>query len=149
LQLGTTLGLLLIAVGANCLAAPTLPTPGVDGYEQMMEVLGKPQRTETTINGHNYHYDGFSVNISSPDPSTINTIVFLKPLIFKKYPEVDVRMNVEDLMPLLKDYYHHRDKNHEFIADYDRWLIYWIDHGRVIKLVHARPNGFKRMPSTR
>lgn len=119
--------------------------PGVDDYNDMVQMLGKPQKIEATPDGRNFYYSGIVVNISGADQSTILTISYLKPNLYQRYLNLDVGMTAEAIKWQLDDYYEHKEAAYHFITDYRRSVIFWIGEGKVSKMVQARPNSLKRL----
>lgn len=138
------MGLYLISFSVNSLAATYL-NPGVDGYSEMLNVLGRPLKAETTSDGKNYYYKDVIVNISGSDQATILSVTYLKPNVYQKYLNLDVGMTTEAIKWQLDDYYEHKERTYHFITDYRRSLIFWIEKGVVSKMVQARPNSLKRL----
>ena len=134
----------LIFFAVNGLAGTYL-NPGVDGYSEMLNTLGRPLKIETTSDGKNYYYKDVIVNISGSDQSTIMTVSYLKPNVYQKYLNLDVGMTAEAIKWQLDDYYEHKESTYHFITDYRRSLIFWIEKGVVSKMVQARPNSLKRI----
>lgn len=131
-------------LSANAYAAAYL-SPGVDSYNEMVKTLGKPLRMELTSDGKNFYYKNMIVNISGSDQTTILTVSYLQPKVYLRYPNLDVGMSAEEIKSQLSDYYEHKESTYHFITDYQRSLIFWIENGKVSKLVQARPNSLKRL----
>lgn len=77
----TLIILLLYGFSWVVLAKPPYLEPGVNNYNDMLRLLGKPLSKEAMPDGYNYLYDGVIVNISGPDQATILTVTYLKPNI--------------------------------------------------------------------
>lgn len=121
------------------------PVPGVDDYQSMLSMLGKPRSIEITSDGHNYHYQDVTVNISGEDAPKVLSISFWRPNVYKKYSNLDVGMKLQDIRSRLTDYYEHHDGAVNFIADYERGIIFWLEKDRVVKLVQVKRGSLKRV----
>jgi hypothetical protein len=125
-------------------SARDYPVPGVDDYEDMISMLGRPRTTEITLDGYNYIYPDVSVNISGKSAPIILSISFWQPNVYKKYPDLDVGMTLNQIRSKLSDFYEHHGEA-SFIADYNRGIIFWLEKDRVIKLVQVKRGSLKRI----
>lgn len=125
---------------------PAYLEPGVDNYNHMLSLLGKPLSKVATPDGYNYLYDGIIVNISGPDQATILTVTYVKPNIYNRYLHLDVGLTAAQIKENISDYYEHKETAYHFIADYERSVIFWFDQNqRVVKYVQAREGSLKRI----
>jgi len=142
----TLIMLLLCGFSWVALAKPPYLEPGVNNYNDMLRLLGKPLSKEATPDGYNYLYDGVIVNISGPDQAAILTVTYFKPNIYNKYLYLDVGLTVSRIKENISDYYEHKEATYHFITDYERSVIFWFDKNqRVIKYVQARKGSLKRI----
>ncbi len=138
--------LLLCGFSWAALAKPPYLEPGVNNYNDMLRLLGKPLSKQATPDGYNYLYDGVIVNISGPDQATILTVTYLKPNIYNKYLYLDVGLTASRIKENISDYYEHKEATYHFIADYERSVIFWFDKNqRVVKYVQALKGSLKRI----
>ena len=119
--------------------------PGIDGYKEMVSILGHPVNAEKTPDGVNYLYRDMIVNISGGDTSTILTVTYLKPNIYRKYAGLDVGMTSRQIKSVLRDFSEHKEETYHFIADYERSVIFWFKDDRAIKYVQARRGSLRRI----
>ncbi len=142
----TLIMLLLCGFSWGALAKPPYLEPGVNNYNDMLRLLGKPLSKQTTPDGYNYLYDGVIVNISGPDQATILTVTYLKPNIYNKYLYLDVGLTASRIKENISDYYEHKEATYHFIADYARSVIFCFDKNqRVVKYVQACKGSLKRI----
>lgn len=140
---------ILLLVCMLCVSGITIakdfPFPGTDGYQQMIRMLGQPKLVEKTPDGHNYIYSDVVVNIGGEAQSKIKSISFFRPNIYTVYPGLDVGMTKQQLLMKISDSYVHQSVDVNFITDYQRGLIFWMERDRVVKLVQVQPGTLKRI----
>lgn len=136
-------------IGLLCFSCMTMakdfPVPGVNGYRQMIHLLGQPKFVQKTPDGHNYIYPDVVVNVSGQDASIITSMSFNHPRVYTVHQGLDVGMTAKQVLARLSDYYVHQSPDVNFITDYQRGLIFWMERDQVVKLVKVKPGTLKRI----